>query len=91
MISISYISVVVTHYLLVERVSVRGVADTETVDCERTVTSSQGYIDVAIVVVVVLEIPVCLVEADTVGQNLDCAAVATVWLTVLRRDVVGSL
>ena len=69
----------------------RGVADTETVDCERTVASSQGYIDVAIVVVVVLEIPVCLVEADTVGQNLDCTAVATGWLTVLRRDVVGPL
>ena len=69
----------------------RRVTDTETVDRERTVTSGQRDVDVAVIVVFVLQIPVSLVKADTVAQELNRVSATAGWLTVLRRDVVGSL
>jgi len=70
---------------------VRRVTDTKTVDRERTVTGGQGDVDVAVVIVVVVQIPVGLVEANTVTQQLDRVSATAGWLTVLRRDVVGTL
>ncbi len=67
------------------------VTDTKPVDSERTVARSQGYVDITVIVIVIVEIPVRLVEANAMGQDLDCAAAATVWLAILRRDIVGTL
>lgn len=69
----------------------RRVTDTKTVDRKRTVTSGQRDVDVAVVIVFVLQIPVCLVKANTVTQQLDRVSTTAGWLTVLRRDVEGTL
>lgn len=69
----------------------RRVTDTKTVNRERTVTSSQRDVDIAVVVVVVFKIPVGLIKANAVAQELDGVSATAGWLTVLRRDVVGTL
>jgi hypothetical protein len=89
---------------LVDGVAVRGVADAEAVDGQCAVASRESRIDVAVLVVVVRQIPVAkkvladinfdrvpnlrLVEADAVREKLDDASTA---LAVLRRDLIVTL
>lgn len=92
---------------LVERVPVGRVADSKSIDSECAVTGGERGIHVAVVIVVVREIPVSeysisgvrfkvqsnlrLVEANTVGQNLNNAAAAIVRTTILGRYVIAAL
>jgi hypothetical protein len=89
---------------LVEGVAVGRVGDTEAVDGQCAVASRKSRVDVAVLVVVVRQVPVAeellagitfdrmlnlrLVEADTVREKLDYASTA---LAVLRRDLVVAL
>lgn len=78
---------------LVLWLSVAGVADTEPVIGEGMVSGVEGCVDVGVVVGIVRKVPVCLVKADTVGEDLQWRKGG--WLlrrghTELARDVVGT-
>jgi hypothetical protein len=92
---------------LVEWVSVRRVADSKSIDGECAVPRGERGVHVAVVVVVVGEIPVSvysisgarikiqsnlrLIETNTVSQNLDSSAAAVVRSAILGRDVIAAL
>jgi len=71
---------------LVEGIAVCGVANAVAVDGEGTVSCGCGYVNVRIVVVGVRQIPVSLIKANAVGQDLSNTLAAAVRCAVLCGD-----
>lgn len=75
---------------LVDGLAVRGVAEAEAVPRQRRVAGADGARHVAVVVVVVGQVPVAAVESDPVSEDLERVAGTGVGLTVCGCELVVS-
>lgn len=75
---------------LVDRLAVAGHANTKTVVGEGSVALLESLVDIAVVVVVVGEIPVGAVEANAMGEELHGVGSSVGWSAVGGGQIVGS-
>ena len=65
-----------------------GLADTETIPRESRVSGIDGFVNIAVFVVLYWRVPVCPVEADAVCQDLKNIRWTAVWFAVLCSNMI---